>query len=135
VWSFESKRPLAGAMLDIWHVDVQGRYAMANGDFKNRVRLLTSEAGYYELESIHPVAYPMGDGENWRSPHVHFRISCPGYKTLITEFFFEGDPRHHKDPLFQQALMMPVAKKDRYGHTFEVVTFDIVLESKLNQVR
>jgi hypothetical protein len=54
IWSFASKRPLAGAMLDLWQVDNQTRdYSNGGGDFKNRARLLTDENGNYEFETIH----------------------------------------------------------------------------------
>jgi catechol 1,2-dioxygenase len=129
VWGHDTKRPLPGAVLDVWHVDVEGRYAMAGGDYKNRARLLTAEDGAYEFESIHPVAYPMGDGPAYRSPHVHFRVSRPGYRTLITELFFEGDPRHDKDPLFRKELMVPVVRASAHGRAYESATFDVVLES------
>lgn len=129
VWGFDTKKPLQGAILDIWHVDIKGNYAMANGDFKNRGRLLTSETGAYEFESIHPVAYPMGNSGRWRSPHVHFQVSCPGYKTLITELFFEGDPRHAEDPLFNKALIVPIVTRSAHGKSYEAAVFDFVLEA------
>jgi catechol 1,2-dioxygenase len=131
VWGFDTKKPLPGAILDVWHVDIHGRYAMADGDYRNRGRLLSSETGTYEFESIHPVAYPMGDPSGpWRSPHIHFQLNYPGYKTLITELFFEGDERHEKDPLFKKALLVPIAEKNLQGHGYQLASFDFVLEPR-----
>ncbi len=132
VWAFDTKKPLSGAVLDVWHVDHNGEYSNGNGDdkngFKNRARLITSETGYYEFEAIHPIAYQPGPNF-WRSAHIHYKITHPGYKTLITEIFFEGDPKHDIDPLFQTALMTKVAKQQANGQTYESAVFDIVLEA------
>src|SRR5262245_17239850 len=67
VWGFDTKKPLAGALLDIWQADADGRYdnddpnkPPATGVFVNRARVLTDETGYYEYETIHPGAYKTG---------------------------------------------------------------------------
>ncbi len=41
--------------MDFWHVDLQEKYSNGTTDFRNRGRLVSSEAGYYELESIRPI--------------------------------------------------------------------------------
>ncbi len=131
VWAFDTKKPLSGAVLDVWHVDHNGNYSSGDGSdkngFKNRARLITSETGYYEFEAIHPIAYEPNPGF-WRSAHIHYKITHPGYKTLITEIFFEGDPKHDIDPLFQTALMMKIMQQQANGQTYESAVFDIVLE-------
>lgn len=131
VWAYDNKKPLSRAVLDVWHVDVHGEYSSGKHDdkdgFKNRARLITSESGYYEFEAIHPIAYEPNPGF-WRSPHIHYKITHPGYKTLVTELFFEGDAKHDIDPLFQTALTTRIAKEQANGHTFETAIFDIVLE-------
>jgi len=127
VWGFDTKRPLPGAVLDVWLVDIHGRYSTKEGDFKNRTRLLTSETGYYEFETNHPVAYRTGD--LWRSAHIHFRIARESYKTLVTELFFESDPKQDVDPIFNPALVRPVKKETINGQAVETVAFDIVLEA------
>jgi len=131
VWAYDTKKPLSGAALDVWHVDHHGDYSSGKHDdkdgFKNRARLLTSENGYYEFEAIHPIAYQPAP-DFWRSPHVHYKITHPGYKTLITELFFEGDAKHDIDPLFQTALMTKIAKQQANGQAYETAIFDIVLE-------
>jgi len=127
VWGFDTKRPLPGAVLDVWHVDIHGNYSAGTGDFKNRSRLITAESGYYEFETIHPVAYQPSPGF-WRSPHIHFRIARTGYKTLVTELFFDGDPKHDVDSIFNPALVRPVVKKTVNEHEVETAEFDIILE-------
>jgi catechol 1,2-dioxygenase len=127
VWAFDTKKPLPSAVIDIWHSDIQGNYS-TGGDFHNRTRLATQETGYYEFEGIHPVAYAVDNGSWWRSPHVHYKVACPGYITVITELYFAGDKLHEQDKVFQPELMMPVQKRESHGQSYESVVFDIVLE-------
>ena len=36
----------------------------------------------------------------WRPAHVHFMIKAPGYETLITHVFRDGDPYLDTDVVF-----------------------------------
>src|SRR6218665_60157 len=36
----------------------------------------------------------------WRPAHLHFRISAPGYETLVTHVFRDGDPSLDSDAVF-----------------------------------
>ena len=63
VWAYDTKRPLPGVVLDFWHVDMQEKYSNGTTDFRNRGRVISSETGLYELESIRPIPYrPNPDG-------------------------------------------------------------------------
>ncbi|MEW6129427.1 MAG: hypothetical protein AB1757_20470 [Acidobacteriota bacterium] len=130
VWSFDSKRPLPGVVLDFWHVDNQGVYSNGNGDFKNRGRLLSSENGYYEFESIRPVPYQPNpsDAKFWRCAHFHLMAVCPGYKPLITEIHFKDDPKQKMDSMYRTELAVAPDKRVVNGKTIETAVFDIVLE-------
>jgi len=129
VWSFQSKKPVAGALLDLWQVDNRTRdYSNGGGDFKNRARLLTDENGLYEFETVHPVPY-QPNPNMWRSPHIHFIATAAGHKRLVSELFFRGDEKQDIDPLFHNSLSMPIAKKAANGQAYEHVVFDIVLET------
>jgi len=125
VWAFDTKRPLPGAILDLWHCDIHGRYVNAESDYSYRARIITSESGAYEYETIHPVVYD--DHGDFRSPHIHYRIASPGYRTLVTQLFFEGDPKHDEDHLFDPSLMVPIVKKGEAGAEYEAGFFDVVL--------
>ncbi|HEV8187922.1 MAG TPA: twin-arginine translocation signal domain-containing protein [Pyrinomonadaceae bacterium] len=126
VWAFDTKRPLPGAVLDFWHVDMQEKYSNGTTDFRNRGRLISSETGQYELESIRPIPYrpnPTGAPEFWRCAHFHLVAIAPGYQPLVTEIHFLGDP-HKNDPMYriENAITVETHK------TFESGVFDIVLE-------
>jgi catechol 1,2-dioxygenase len=130
VWSFATKKPIAGASLDLWQVDNQTRdYSAGNGDFKNRARLVTDENGAYEFETVHPVPYNPSPNF-WRSPHIHFIASAGGHKRLVSELFFKGDDKQDVDTLFHPSLAMPAVQRSVNGQRYEHVVFDIVLEAE-----
>jgi len=126
VWAFDTKRPLHGAVLDFWHVDMQEKYSNGTTDFRNRGRLISSETGQYELESIRPIPYrpnPTGAPEFWRCAHFHLVAIAAGYQPLVTEIHFQGDA-HKNDPMYriENAITVETNK------AFESGVFDIVLE-------
>jgi len=130
VWAYDTKRPLPGVVLDFWHVDMQEKYSNGTTDFRNRGRLISSETGLYELESIRPIPYrpnPTGSPEFWRCAHFHLVAACPGYQTLVTEIHFQGDA-HKNDPMYRIENAIAVEQHNLNGKTFETGVFDIVLE-------
>ena len=131
VWSFETKKPLANALLDLWQVDNQTKdYSSGrNGEFKNRVKLLTDESGAFEFETVHPVPYNPSPNF-WRSPHIHFIATAPNHKRLVSEMFFKGDPKQDIDSLFHSSLAVAVVKKSINKNNYETAVFDIVLETE-----
>ena len=130
IWSFETKKPLPNATLDLWQVDNQTRdYSAGGGDFKNRARLFADENGYFEFETVHPVPYSPS-ANFWRSPHIHFIAQAAGHKRLVSEMFFKGDGKQDVDPLFHAALAVAAEKKSVNGKEYEAAIFDIVLETE-----
>lgn len=133
VWAFDSKRPLANAVLDIWQANAKGRYdnddpknPPAKDVFLNRTRLLTDESGYYEFESIQPGAYQIGPKE-WRPSHIHYLVRVPGYKTLVTQLYFKGDPHNKTDDFIKESLIIEVREQKVNGGSYGAGTFDVVL--------
>jgi protocatechuate 3,4-dioxygenase beta subunit len=133
VWGADTRRPLAGARLDIWQANAVGRYDNddprnpPNKDvFLNRARLITDETGYYEFETVHPGPYQIGP-KAWRPSHIHYWISHPGYTQLITQLFFKGDPHNRTDEFIKESLIIDVQKQTVGKVNYEVGQFDIVL--------
>jgi len=130
VWALDTKRPLPGVVLDFWHVDMQEKYSDGVTDLRNRGRLVSSEAGYYELESIRPIPYrpdAKGSPDFWRCAHFHLVAVCPGYKPLVTEIHFQGDA-HKSDSMYRPENAIAPEKHTVNGASFESGVFDIVLE-------
>jgi catechol 1,2-dioxygenase len=124
VWGEDTRRPLAGAVLDLWHADDEGRY---DGEgFANRARLQADETGAYEVETIHPGVYGAGPGQ-YRPSHIHYRISQPGYRTLTTQLFFAGDPHLKGDSFVASSLVIALERVQVGSAAYERGTFDVVL--------
>jgi hydroxyquinol 1,2-dioxygenase len=111
-----SGEPIPGALLEIWQADENGFYDVQQKEptysFYGRGHLLADQEGKYFFWSVKPAAYPIPEdgpvGELLlaanRSPmrpaHVHFMIKAPGYRSLTTHVFKEGDPYLDSDAVF-----------------------------------
>jgi catechol 1,2-dioxygenase len=133
IWGFDTRKPLAGAVLDIWQANADGRYdnddpanPPAKDVFKNRARLVTDETGFYEFETVHPAPYMVGKN-SWRPSHIHYLVRAAGYKTLVTQLYFKGDPHNKTDQFFKESLMIEVRIQKTPNGSYESGVFDIVL--------
>ncbi len=133
VWGHDTKKPLAGVVLDIWQANAKGRYdnddpskPPAKDVFVNRARLVTDETGYYEYETIHPAPYQIA-AIAWRPSHIHYLVRHPGYERLVTQLYFKGDPHNKTDQFIKESLIIEVRQQKAGNQSYEVGTFDIVL--------
>jgi catechol 1,2-dioxygenase len=105
-------RPIAGAVVDVWHADVKGGYSIfdtSQSPYNLRRRIQTREDGGYAFESIMPSGYgcpPDGStqkllnglGRHGRRPaHIHFFVTAPGMRHLTTQINIAGDDYLHDD--------------------------------------
>jgi catechol 1,2-dioxygenase len=134
VYGHDTRRPLANAVLDIWQANASGRYdnddpkrPPARNVFLNRARLVTDENGYYEFETVHPGRYQIGP-KTWRPSHIHYMVRHPGYRQLITQLYFRGDPHNRTDAWIRESLIIDLRdQKTAGGQAYRTGTFDIVL--------
>jgi protocatechuate 3,4-dioxygenase beta subunit len=68
--------PLAGARIEFWLAGPSGDY-----DDEHRATVLADQAGAYRFESNYPPKY------SFRPPHIHLKVSAPGFKTLVTQHY------------------------------------------------
>ena len=108
--------PIAGATVDVWHSDDQGFYDLQKladePDYSGRGRFETDTQGRFHLWTIRPVAYPIPDDgpvgkmlaaqgrHPFRPEHIHFMITAPGYRKLVTHIFADGDTYLDSDVVF-----------------------------------
>jgi catechol 1,2-dioxygenase len=107
--------PIADAVVDIWQADPRGMYDNQIEDLKGmnlRGQFRTDADGRYYFQSVRPAGYPVPmhgpSGEllraQRRSPfrpaHIHFMISKPGFKTLVTQVFVDNTQHLEKDVTF-----------------------------------
>lgn len=97
--------PLGGARLEVWEADDDGRYDVQYPDDRVAARghLFADTDGSYRFWALTPTPYPVPDDgpvgrllaatarSPMRAPHLHFLVSAPGRKTLITHIFVAGD--------------------------------------------
>jgi hydroxyquinol 1,2-dioxygenase len=106
---------IANAVVDVWQSDDAGFYDVQRDNLdhaQGRGVLHTDQEGRLYFRSVLPSAYPVPtDGpvgklleatgrHPWRPAHIHFRIQAPGYRTLVTHVFREGDSYLDSDVVF-----------------------------------
>jgi len=95
-------KPIAGALIDIWHADARGRYDLQG--FRYRGHLFTDAQGAYDIATIVPGIY------EGRTRHIHVRVQPPGSAILTTQLYFPGEKANAWDDLFERALLMHTAQ-------------------------
>jgi protocatechuate 3,4-dioxygenase beta subunit len=129
VWNTKGKL-VEGAVVELWHADHSGHYDTQGFNF--RAKVAPNDKGLYEVETIMPGSYPDRPAQ-----HIHYLISAPGHKTLVTQAYFATDPFFEGDPAknFRKRnivrnldLVRPVTLSEKNGATQTAIRFDIVLE-------
>lgn len=92
-------QPIAGAIVDIWHCDDNGRYD--NRGFRYRGHQYTDSAGSYQFITNRPTMY------TGRTEHIHVKVQGPKTALLTTQLYFpdrQDDNAH--DWIFKSNLVM-----------------------------
>jgi hydroxyquinol 1,2-dioxygenase len=101
----EDGAPVPGALLEVWEADADGCYDVQYPDDRTAARghLRTEADGGYRFWALTPTPYPIpSDGpvgrllaatgrSPMRAPHLHFLVTAPGFRTLITHIFVAGE--------------------------------------------
>jgi len=110
-------RPVARALIDVWHADARGEYD--NAGFALRGHQFADENGQYRLETVMPGVYP------GRTRHIHVKVQAPRQPVLTTQLYFPGEAQNRRDGLFDPALLVAM----RELSDGKVAEFDFVLRS------
>lgn len=109
-------RPLANALVDLWHAGPDGRYD--NKGYRFRGHQLTDGEGRYWFETVMPGLY------GGRTRHYHVKVQPPTAQLLTTQLYFPDEPRNRSDWLFEPALTMRLTSAD----DGRVARFDFVID-------
>src|SRR5580704_7434572 len=146
-------RPLAGAVVDVWHSDKDGYYDVESydqgGEMSLRARFRTDPSGRVWLWTSVPSFYPIPDDgpvgdmlraqgrHPYRPAHVHFMISAPGHVTLVTHVFIDGDKYLDSDVVFgvKDSLVHKLERRAAgtsagghvVDHPYAVMSYDFAL--------
>jgi len=148
----EAGAPIAGALLDVWQTSFDGFYDVQDPRqpaMNLRGQFTTGADGRYWFRSVKPSSYPIpSDGtvgrmlaalgrHPMRPAHVHFIITSPGYQTVTTHVFVEGDPYLDSDAVFgvKESLIAPFVRHDDpsmagrlgVGNPFYTAEYDFAL--------
>lgn len=109
-------KPLAGAEVEVWHANADGRYENQDPDNQPehnlRGRFTADADGRFHFRSIRPAGYSLPDdgpvgqlarriGLSLDRPaHIHFAVTAPGHRRLVTSIFDGSDPAIDRDALF-----------------------------------
>ncbi len=145
-------RPVPGARIEVWEADGDGLYDVqyADGRVAARAHLFTDEQGRYAFWGIPPTPYPIPhDGpvgamleavgrSPYRASHLHFMVTAPRCRRLVTHIFVQGDELLDRDAVFgvkeslvkdfvEQTPGAPTPDGRSVAGPWSRVRFDIVL--------
>jgi len=137
----QSGAVINNAQVEIWQANAAGRYqhirdrnhAAVDPNFQGWGISRSTLKGEYKFTTVLPGAYPASS--DWiRPPHIHFKVSKPGYQQLITQMYFPEQALNASDlilnSLSNQQLPLLIAKKiaDKKGSQYQEFVFNIVLQ-------
>jgi hydroxyquinol 1,2-dioxygenase len=106
--------PLANAEVSVWQTGADGLYDIqvdASGTDYRGV-FTTNAQGDFLIRTVRPLGYsipmdgPVGNlikaqgRHGMRPAHIHFLVSAPGYRELVTALYVHGDPHIADDVVF-----------------------------------
>ncbi|MCH8917645.1 MAG: carboxypeptidase regulatory-like domain-containing protein [Proteobacteria bacterium] len=105
--------PIAGAEVEVWHADPQGRYphpcdmnpAVIDANFTGWAKIVTGPDGRFRLRSTKPGPYPTSTPGWWRPPHIHFQVTT-AHDRLVTQMYFPGEELNEKDELLTRHVRL-----------------------------
>ncbi len=145
--------PISGARIEVWEADDDGFYDVQYSDDRvaGRAHLFSDDLGNYSFWGLTPTPYPIPDdgpvgtllSATGRSPlrasHLHFMVTAPGFRKLVTHIFVRGDELLASDSVFgvKDSLVMDFEQqsadtaapdgRNLIGATWSRTRFDIVL--------
>jgi protocatechuate 3,4-dioxygenase beta subunit len=129
--------PVCGADVEVWHANGKGRYENQDPDSQPehnlRGRFVTDDAGHFAFRTVRPGGYTLPDdgpvgrlarrlGLSMDRPaHIHFAVSAPGHRRLVTAIFDGSDPAIERDALFDvKPDLIGTFRSDGAGHSLDV---------------
>jgi hydroxyquinol 1,2-dioxygenase len=140
-------QPLAGAQIDVWQASSKGLYDLQFDNFKGaemnlRARFRSKVDGTFDFVTVKPSSYgvpsdgPVGKmlhalGRHpFRPAHIHFIISAPGYRPLVTALYIEGDRYIDSDAVFGSREQLVVKYQRSSSANIDAIEYKFVVEAQ-----
>jgi protocatechuate 3,4-dioxygenase beta subunit len=91
-------KPVAGAIVELWHADSDGNYD--NGGYRFRGHVRSGDNGAYAFQTIRPGRYGS------RTPHYHLKVFVEDRRVLTTQLYFPDAKSNARDGLYDPNLLM-----------------------------
>jgi len=126
----KTKKPLAGATIDVWQASTNGLYEQQDEkqvDHNLRGKFVTDENGEYAWYCIRPTPYPIPfdgpagkllqvlDRHPYRPAHIHLIVMLDGYKPITTQIFDKDSKYLDDDSVFAVKDSLVVEFTERKG--------------------
>ncbi|MBL8555456.1 MAG: hypothetical protein JNL41_14370 [Phenylobacterium sp.] len=140
-------RPIAGAKVDVWQASPVGLYENQDeGQPTMNLRgVFTADGdGRFALRTVRPAGYPVPtDGpvgdllraqrrHPYRPAHIHFMVTAPGYRTLVTQVFADDGEHLETDVTF--SVVRSLVGRLASGPEGFRLAYDFVLEEGESRV-
>ena len=121
---------LSGAVLEVWQTNHVGHYDVEG--YRYRAKLIADASGAYKFDSVVPGHYP-----DRVCQHIHYLVTAPGHKPLVTQLYFATDPVFDGDPdknfsrdplIHSRELVRPVTLAGDPKDIIAKVQFELCLE-------
>ena len=126
--------PVGDVLVEIWQADSYGRYlppkdgapGRRDANFQGYGQSRTDATGTYRFRTIRPVPYES------RPPHIHFQITHPRFRPLVTQMYVVGesgreDPASFGGRRTRDALSVTLRPADGADAGALAARFDIVI--------
>ncbi|KAF2175770.1 hypothetical protein K469DRAFT_743182 [Zopfia rhizophila CBS 207.26] len=116
ITDLDTKKPIPGAVIDIWQASSNGKYDFQDPDNQvpNNLRgkFRCNEKGEYWFYCLKPTAYSLPtdgaageifralDRHPMRPAHIHLMMTAEGYKPITTQIYPRDDPYVTNDTVF-----------------------------------
>lgn len=145
-------KPVRDAQVDIWQASSSGLYDLQFDNFKGaemnlRARFRADAAGKFNFMSVKPSSYGVpSDGpvgmmlhalgrHPFRPAHIHFIISAPGFRPLVTALYIDGDKYIDSDVVFgsREQLVVKYQRPPAGKDSADSIAYDFVIEPASNR--
>lgn len=137
----QNSNPIEGVTVDLWQANSHGKYHHPHDpnpkpldeNFQPWAILKSGAKGEYKIKTIVPGIYPITGTDMKRTPHIHFKISKNGYKSLLTQMYFPNHPANAADPLImdrtkKETELMTAKKIKQLPNGITQYQFNIIIE-------